>query len=308
MKCSLLGLVGLEGLTKRIRVVVFGKHPTTPDYIEEIGLSTPALVQAYKLLFEGIKENTTGSDGWSGLSNGQLIGFDHKGILDLGSDIIAVRIWPSRDSTEKREFPLIVCVQCSAAPLEWVLGEVLPCLDGIGETLVETSSLADVMAHVRDLERHLNERLRSDRPKAGPCKSYGEALAQLAQLPELSAEGTDLVRTLYHISERDLLAKSGEPFLVRIPLSKTTAPRSVAGWLRLLRAKYGKKVPLIGIWRNEGSWLDLFIGGLLPRQLYCIRVPAACALATSIPYPIDPGFWARYEQILKRARSGLQHR
>lgn len=294
--------------SRPIHVAAFGKHPNWDDHIEDIGLSAKAFIEVKRLIYlRGIGGNVT-SGSWEELKGrGQLGVFDHSFIFKRKKDIVAGRLWASEDAHGRTDYPMIVCVHCRKVPLDWIVTQVFPLLDGIREAVSRTSLAIQVRDQVADLERQLNKALRSSKPKRGKAGGFSDSLVELAQLRELRSSHEVLMRALYHIERQMNSSASGfsktkvdvPSMHARFPATSGGEAMTVTRWTSLLNAKFGDKVPVWILIPNNQDWLDMIVGEPTTELFFCLRaLPGALPLATSIPYSIDPGFRSEFQGLI----------
>ncbi len=302
--------------TQRVFLGVFGKHPGWDDHVDDLGLETDRLIALKRLLYvQGIGGNID-SGAWDDLQDDQrLDGFGHVLLYDVGDDLIAGRMWSSRDGKGRAKYPMVVCVQCSGLPIEWVLDHVPDALADIEAQCVATESADDVIA-ILDRWR---ERLRAAAVGVDADSAAAEApgpgpLSRVADDPALGPDRLGLMRVLYQ-TEREMA-----PFHVGAVADGATRPASLMRapalsgpwsltWLRLLRRQLDRSAPIMQIAPLNEPWIDLLVGEPTAQHLHCVRAtPEVAPLTTEVPYTIPPEFVQRVNDAIGASAAGGQER
>ena len=295
-----------SGPPDRVLVAAFGKHPGWDDHMEDIGLETPALVAVKRILYvEGIGKNIDNGK-WAELEARQsAIEFGHTFVWCRDGDMLAGRLWPSRDGRGRTNYPMVVCAHSRQVPLRWVYDGVLPPLASL-EAKCRNSSTADEVRAGLWACRGALQTLRD--AVAGPerePREEADPIAQLLQHPGLSLDREGLIRILYHI-DREMsvgfasrTGRDGSEHAAhaRVPAAGGLATEAAILWTRLLLREYGPHTSVLVILPQQRAWLDIIIGEPSPAQLVCLRASReALPLTNTVPYKISNEFAERIEQ------------
>lgn len=299
---------------RRLLVAAFGKHPGWTDHMEDLGLETDALVALKQTLYvQGITGNF---QEWSELEENQSsIDFGHVFVWCRNEDIVAGRLWKSRDGSHhpRTNYPMVVCAHCRRVPLRWVFDEVLTRLENLETKCRSCSSAAEVKARLSACQDEFSGL--QDTP-GGLEEEYpngADPIARLAEYPELGPGEEGLVRILYHI-DRAMQATSLSPpgkgpcwhAHARVPLSDAHATEASIRWVQFLLGKYGQACGVSVFLPACRTWLDLLVGEPGPPQLYCLRAAlAALPLTTTVPYNVSPEFAEETRQRIAHSRAVL---
>lgn len=302
-----------HGLTsEKIWVAAFGKHPGWDDHIDDIGIETDVLVTVKRMLYvQGIGGNV-GAGSWEKLTNDQLIGeFKHVLFWYVDGQLIVGRMWSSRDGKGRKSYPFVVCVQCRKLPMQWVFDNVVPRLERIERTCTSTTSASDVRMAVQSANRELRQLAGQYEASLYSIVAYPDALARLAQHPEMGPNREGLFRILYHIDREfgpsypdAVNGKTARSTLVRLPTSPNTTQENVLLWSSFLLARFGKTTSVLILVPPTGDWMDIIIGEATESQLYCLRASLkVIPLTSSIPYNIGLEFIDEVDHFMQGSRS-----
>lgn len=302
-----------EGISAKVFLGAFGKHPGWDDHIDDIGLETEVLVAVKRTLYtEGISTLVDSGD-WQQLDEAQRTrGFDHVFIRVSGGDCVAGQMWSSRDGKGRTLYPMVVAAHCRGLSLEWALTNLLPELAQIKDGCTSTTSAREVVAIV-DFHRgellHKAEQAPAERREA----ALPSGIAELARCGEMGPRGEGLVRVLYQI-EREmpgLAAHTGRTALtgvsdrshhIRVPACGDSIPQSALRWIGFMTSQLGDKQDVTLIFPLRERWVDIIIGEPSARQLFCVQAsPQRIPLSTEIPYSIDGEFRARVAALIEKA-------
>ncbi len=298
---------------RRLVVAAFGKHPGWKDHMEDIGLDTEVLVALKRILYvQGITGNL---EPWSDLETKQSsVEFGHTFVWCRNDDIVAGRLWKSRDGSHhpRTSYPMVVCVHGHRVSLHWAYDQALTRLADLETKCRNYGSASEVKACLSACQHEfsgLSDAL------SGSEEGYpngADPIARLAEYPELGPGEEGLIRILYHI-EREMQAGPLAPpdkgvcrhsAHARVPLTGDHVTDASVRWTQLLLGKYGQAC---GVWvflPPSRTWLDLLVGEPEPTQWYCLRAaPAALPLTTTVPYNVSPEFADQTRQRIAQARA-----
>ncbi len=299
--------------SENIFVAAFGKHPGWDDHIDDIGLETEVLIAAKRKLYvQGIGGNVD-SGRWDKLAANQRIEkFNRVIFWHIDGHQVVGRIWSSEDGKGRKSYPLVVCVQCSRLPMQWILDTVLPQLEKIERTCTATRSADDVRFCIQDARQKLRQLSQQCGGSADSIGAHPEALSELAGRPELGPRREGLYRILYHIDREVGLLRPGASkgkalgsALLRLPVRPNSMMQDVLLWTGLMLAKCGMKMSiLVLVPPKDSDWIDLIVGEPTEQQLYCLRAsPEVIPLTCNIPYNMSPEFIEQAKRLIQDGRS-----
>ena len=298
--------------SERIFVAAFGKHPGWDDHVDDIGFETNVFVAVKRMLYvQGIGGNID-SGSWDKLTNDQLIEeFKHVFFWYIDGNLIAGRMWSSQDGKGRKSYPFVVCVQCSKLPAKWIFENVLPQLEQIEADCAATNSASDVRMAIQSARQELRQLTQRFDRSQNPVATYPDALAKLAERPEMGPNREGLFRTLYHI-DREVgrhRANSASSMALRstslrIPTSPDTILESIMLWSSFLLERFGTNVPVLILLPLKNNWMDIIIGEPTELQIYCLRASLkVIPLTSNIPYNMDSEFIDQANKLIHGHRS-----
>jgi len=302
--------------SERIFVAAFGKHPGWDDHIDDIGLETDVFVTVKRILYvQGIGGNVD-SGSWDKLTNDQLVGeFKHVFFWYIDGNLIVGRMWSSQDGKGRKSYPFVVCVQCWKLPMQWVFENVLPQLERIEGTCTATTSASDVRSAIQNSRQQLRQSAQHCQTSPDSVIVYPDALAKLAERPEMGPNHEGLFRVLYHLDrEVGRHHPDGSKFgvsrsaLLRVPASLNTMLENLLMWSSFLLNRFGTNIPLLILMPLKNDWMDIIIGEPTELQLYCLRASLkVIPLTSSIPYNMSTEFIDQSNRLIEDSLRGPMH-
>jgi hypothetical protein len=298
--------------SERIFVAAFGKHPGWDDHIDDIGFETDVFVTLKRTLYiQGIGGNIE-SGSWDKLKEDQPIEeFKHVFFWYIDGNLIVGRMWSSQDGKGRKSYPFVVCVQCWKLPLQWIFENVLPQLEKIEEICTATASADDVRRTIQNAKQELRQLVQQHEVSPTSAVAYPDALAKLAEHPEMGPNHEGLFRVLYHI-DREIgrhRANSASSMAMRstalrVPASLSNMLESILLWSSFLLSQFGMNTPVLILVPLRYDWLDIIIGEPTELQLYCLRASLkVIPLTNSIPYNIGSEFINQANKLIEDSHS-----
>ncbi|MFN0132043.1 MAG: hypothetical protein ACKVW3_05870 [Phycisphaerales bacterium] len=289
-------------------LAAFGKHPGWDDHIDDLGLDTPELVSAKRMLYvEGVAGNVD-AGAWEALeADARLDTFDHLFAWRYpGGHVLTGALWSSSDGKGRKKYPMVVCAQLSGVSLAWALDSTLPVLSRLREECPH----AETAERIRGLVDRSRGALQAQVAAAeAPTESFDSPglLRQLSARPELGPDALGLVRVLYQC-ERELSAyrtpKSGisgrsSSFVIRaqhlrVPLGGETPEQGLVTWHRFMLTQVDRSASVLVVVPRGRPWVDVIVGEPTPAQFFCLRASTrTMPLGSDIPYTLEPEFVSR---------------
>jgi len=297
-----------------VSVAAFGKHPGWNDHMEDIGLDTDVLAELKRVLyFEGIGRNIDEGTWGKDKDEPAPRDYGHELLWVRGNDIVAGRLWPSRDGKGRSEYPMILCVHYSGLPLKFAVKTVFPLLEKIERLCVETDSADKVRQAVETARTKLLQFVESNLSTAALHIDYHRAVAELAAQFDAGPGREGLVRILYQMDREGvgLCQVPGRTVFVeqrthaRVPVGAGSGRETALLWVNFILGRLGKGTAVLVLMPVGESWMDIVVGKPTSAELYCTRASLkAIPLASSVPYNIDPGFSERINSLLRGASQG----
>jgi len=287
----------------RVTVTAFGKHPGWADFMDDVGLATPALVAIKRLCVEGIEKNI---GRWTELESRQsIVEFGHTFVRCRGSDVVAGRLWPSRDRQGRASYPMVVCAHCRHVAVRWVYDCVLPRLASLETECQSSDSASNVVACISACQGALQTMLDTSSPSDQQLHEEADPIARLMGYSGLQPDDEGLIRILYHI-DREMSAGLVSPVGrggythsadARVPVSGSHVVETSVLWTNLLVSQYGRRTGVLIIVPQQQAWIDILVGEHVPTQLYCLRAPIeALPLTNTVLYKISDEFAEKVRQ------------
>lgn len=252
-------------------LAAFGKHPGWDDHADDLGLVTPSLVEARRILYsEGISSQLA-SGAWDRLEeNGEAIEFDHYWLCTRENQSIAGSLWASRDGKGRERFPMIVCA-CTTQNAEFAL---FSAIDEFERRSKEATTSGEVIEAWRTVSAGLKD-IVGDAPEAIPLTV---PLAEIAGL-------MPLVRN-----------SKGKP--IRLPAVAEEPLANLKFWRRFAAFVYEPSTLLLLFQPRQHPWTDLIAGEPGPADLFPLR-----ASAMRLP-PWNFKFSTEHIETIERLRDG----
>lgn len=238
-----------DRLGHRAYFAVFGKHPGWDDHADALGLVTPSLVEARRLLYlEGISGQLA-SGAWDRLEeNGEAIEFDHYWLWTRENQSIAGSLWASRDGKGRGRFPMIVCAHVAQN------GELAPFLqiDEFERRCKDASTSEQVVEAWRAISAGLKSLDVSEGSEAIPLTVAPAEIAGI--IPRLRESKNEPIR---------LPAVTAEPL------------NNLKFWYRCAALIYGPSALLLLFQPRSHPWTDFIVGEPAPAGLFSLRASAS---------------------------------
>jgi hypothetical protein len=281
-----------------IRLGAFGKHPSFDDHLDDPGLSSPALVDARRILYADAIRANIDSGAWERLEPGQRLSqFDHTFLWSLSKRdeiLIVGRMLPSKDAKGRDKYPLVLCAELRGPTALGATPATIERLEVLAGQCVEASTRSDFGAALNTA--------RAEFPSVLLQPSLAPPVRELVE--GFNAAGNDAIecfarclyavqRELAPIADRQTATGTGH---VRLPLPPGMEDAAaLTAWLAVIHRWLPELRGVLLVKPRGQPWVDALVPIPLPVQLECIRkgtslVPLAC----DVPYNLDP-------QIIQRA-------
>ena len=302
--------------SKKILISAFGKHPGWDDHIDDIGLETNILIRVKRLLYiRGIGGNID-KGSWDKLHKDQRIEeFKHVFFWWIEGQMVVGRMWSSQDGKGRKSYPFVVCVQCQKLHMPWIVENVLPQLERIEATCRATSSAPEVQRAIQTAGQALLRLAQECTDTRSSTMQEPDAVAKLAEDPDMGPDRQGLFRILYHIDReagRTPMNHTGGGALrstaLRVHISESAMPESIQLWSSFLLDRFGANTSVLILMPLENQWMDIIIGEPSETQLYCLRASLkVLPMTSSIPYNISPEYIAQAKRLIGDLESQTHH-
>jgi len=274
----------------------FGKHPGWNDHLDDIGLVTTSLVEARSILYGGIAHQIEQA-AWEKAGAAKMLpGFDHVIHWRRLNESLTGLIWSSQDGKGRALYPMIAVAHCVTRSFSWLAGELLPALEDVRAKCRGTTSSGVVIAHIKGVEKALQERLP---PISHVPSEPGLGVATWAA--HLTKEPATLRRVLHHLRRNLTLftpgslewcksEKQGMSRTLRLPQIPGASPaESLNAWISFLTTQLDPAVPFFGLLPVDSNWLDVIVGEPAAADFFLLRARSSgVPVVTDIPYDFVP--------------------
>lgn len=304
-------------------VAAFGKHPGWDDHLEEnsqapdLGVRTPSLILTKNLLYEqGIGRNIDAGN-WEKLDSTQrLEEFHHHFFWHGESGMIGGILWSSRDGKGRARYPMVLAAHAIGTHRRWTISTFFPRLEQLRGECQSTDRAADVS---RFLDQARSD-LRTAVANSGRSQSsISDLLAHFVTHPQFGIDHEGLLRVCYQLqgqvgayapgrynSREARKARSQE---LRVPAAGRDPVSIFLCWTQLARLFIDDAVPMLAIWPEGESWVDIVIGQPTPEDFTCLRTtPLQHPFVSDIPFNLDPAFREQTKARLEAMVRGEQPR
>lgn len=316
----------LVGLSKEdegpaLRAAVFGKHPGWNDHMDELGLSTPRLVEFRRTFYaEGVGA-LIDQGVWESMGDDERLGgFDHSFARRVGGVWLIGRFWSSTDGRGRSKYPMVVVVDCGSLPLEASLRTAMPLTERGKASFCATKDASAVVAAYERLQAELNAEA-AVAAADGESLTHAQALRRLLNHPGVAGGEEDAVLRALYGAERELGAvlgviRAGSTSVgsglttaeadghVRLPRAEPESSMAIRLWAGLLSPALRSKAVLT-VFAPEGEgWVDA-VTGTSAESLVCLRCGLRrVPLASEVPYTIDAAFRERVTSAIGPGAGG----
>jgi hypothetical protein len=250
-----------DALHGRVCLAGFGKHPAWDDHIDDIGLETESLVITKLILYsEGIASHIS-SGAWNQLETSRhAMSFDHRFVWGRGSQSIVGGIWASTDGKGRRQFPMIICLQCETGSSEAV-GRFLKAIEGLSFAWKQEKTKLGVHA--------ARDRVFSEIMSSYPA-ARNELFAEIGD-PEENAMLPALITLSDGIKSGALLESGGNGKHLRLPGIAASPATNLAFWAGFADRQNTAQTPCLAIAAANARFVDLILGQPHARDFFCLR-------------------------------------
>jgi len=284
----------------RLHLALFGKHPCWKDHIEDIGLTTPSLVEfKRRLYYEGISGRLD-CGAWRDLPPAHRIeSFDHEMLWTGPTGVIFAILWHSSDGGGRAAYPMVAAAHFLTPRLPATVGPVFDALQQVAEDCRNAQDRAAVAeAQARGVER-LIQAARKLVPMSAQTwdRSCREEFINDAGFGEA---GAGFARLFYALSEyQSLNLASRNTFCYRLA-DGAAATESLNLWQTLLRSQLDSSDSLLLTRCRTAPWVDALAGEFPAEEFFRLKAgPAEIPLVTDIPYQVPDELKEQSRMVLE---------
>jgi hypothetical protein len=268
-------------------VGAFGKHPSEPDHLPGLGLSTEALRRLKQQVYDHGFEPQIAA--WRRLDADRLsVPWGHTCLHRVGDDLLLSRYWPSSDAVGRADYPMVLCIHARGWSVARMLGPVLDQVVLAEQSLKSGGQPAEVI-------ELLQEDLRAAFPTPDATDPDPATFHRIVRCPAL-VENQALARVV--CSTGDVVdpsrASPGEgrkaPAFarMRVPLCAPDGPEAIERWEGFFTHLVGAQTSLALVCPDRRRWVDLILGDAPPDVYYCFRAgDRAIPPVTRTPAPLS---------------------
>jgi len=289
-----------QDTNSRLHLALFGKHPCWKDHIEDIGLTTPSLVEfKRRLYYDGISGRLD-CGAWRDLPPEHRIeSFDHELLWTGATGVIFAILWHSSDGGGRAAYPMVAAAHFLTARLPAVVGPVFDALQQVAEDCRKAQDRPAVAeAQARGVER-LIQAARSLVPMS--AQTWDRSCREdFINHPGFGEGGDGFARLFYALTEyQNLNPATRNTFCYRLT-DGGAATESLNLWQTLLRAQLDAADSLLLARCRSAPWVDAMAGDFPADEFFRLKAgQAEIPLVTDIPYQVPDELKEQTRMVLE---------
>ena len=298
------GRAAAETGAARLTLAIFGKHPGWNDHIPGINVETETLAHVKQAMYVGGVGGRIDAGAWRNLeTEKRLEGFQHVFLWIRNGHVILGRMHSSEDGRNRKEYPLVLCLDADGISPERILTRAMPELERLLSACQATSSAEQVSAECRMAQERLRDAfLRGAAPVAPAIALTHETRRRFVEHRALGPDRVGLLRILHELGSAGNPAGGSQgdsrPRHVRLPLAADSRDHALLLWAGFLQGAIPAGSPLLFISRNGTDWIDAIVGEPTSDDFFCLQATLnALPLASQIPYEVAPELKTRLQQL-----------
>lgn len=278
----------------------FGKHPAWDDHIPDLGLDSEPLIATARYLYRKAISDVIDQGLWDKLPSGEALAeFNHVFVWLDERETLVGKLWSSSDGKGRTKFPMVVCGHFSNRA-EPGLPDVGPDLSQLEKSCRAATSEEDVRQLIADARKSAAILLRAPAEKETPrteiAQSLGlepssEAVARIAYSARSHfspLRETGIAKARINLKLETILSL---PQHIRVPAVPDKPFASQHFWQQFLSDVIPVGAPQLYIAPVAFPWLDIIVGPLTAKHLFCLRADEkAMPLASQIPFTLTDEF------------------
>jgi hypothetical protein len=284
----------------RLHLALFGKHPCWNDHMEDIGLTTPSLLEfKRRLYYDGISGRLD-SGAWRHLAaENRIETFDHELLWTGPSGVIFAILWHSADGGGRAAYPMVAAAHFLTSRLPAKIG---PVFDALQQTAAECRDAHDrdavKAAQARGLER-LIQAARALVPMAAQTWNR-EDRENFINHASFGEGGDGFARLFYALTEyQNLNSATKNTFCYRVTDGGAGA-ESLTIWQILMRAQMEASQSLLTLRSRQWPWVDLLAGDFPAEEFFRLKATThEIPLVTDIPYQLPDELKEQTRMVLE---------
>ncbi|HXR07443.1 MAG TPA: SUMF1/EgtB/PvdO family nonheme iron enzyme [Candidatus Acidoferrum sp.] len=298
-----------EGVSPRLTLAAFGKHPGWDDHMPGIGVDTESLAYIKQTLYVTGIGRQIDSGAWEKLEpEKRQEGFDHTFLLLRAGHVVLGQLWSSKDGKGRAKYPMVLCVDGERVSPRLMLSLVRPGLQNLRDACKAAATADQVAGHCRAAQEELRKLFIGGTIQAEPNQP-GDEPRLFLERAELGPDRLGLLRVMHELSGSFDTAggtrvsahgggASPQSLHFRVPLAADTQDSAFLLWAGFVRAALSSAVPLVLFARGQADWLDLVAGEPKGDDFFFLQASRkGFPLVTEIPYQVAPNAMAALREI-----------
>lgn len=298
------GRAAAETGAARLTLAIFGKHPGWNDHIPGINVETETLAHVKQAMYVSGIGGRIDAGAWRNLeTEKRLEGFQHVFVWMRNGHVILGRMHSSEDGRNRKEYPLVLCLDAEGISPERILARALPELERLLSACQATSSAEQVSAECRMAQERLRDAFLREGALVAPAGALPpETRRRFVEHQALGPNRVGLLRILHELGSAGNPAGGSQgdsrPRHVRLPLAADSRDHALLLWAGFLLGAIPACSSLLFISRNGTDWLDAIVGEPTSDDFFCLQAAlSALPLASQIPYDVAPELKTRLQQL-----------
>jgi hypothetical protein len=207
---------------------------------------------------------------------------------------------------------MIVVAHSVTRSFTWLASEVLPALENVKAKCRETNSSGVVIAHLKGMEKTLQEKM------PDPNRTQTSAgLGVPAWAAHFQQDPMALRRVLHHLRRNFTgftpgtlewcKGERGASRSIRLPQIPGASPaESLNAWISFLATQLDPAVPMLGLLPVGEAWVDVLVGEPTATDFALLRTRSKEApIVTDIPYEVAPETKADDDRMAASVAQGV---
>ncbi|MCX6874546.1 MAG: hypothetical protein NTW21_12185 [Verrucomicrobia bacterium] len=284
----------------RLHLALFGKHPGWNDHMEDLGLSTPSLLEfKRRVYYEGISGRLD-CGAWRNLApEGRIEAFDHELLWTGPTGVIFAILWHSTDGGGRAAYPMVAAAHFLTGRLP---AKVEPVFDALQLVADECRTAPDRDA-VKAAQARGSERLIQTARALVPMSSQTwsrEDRENFINHASFGEGGDGFTRLFYALTEyQNLTPAAKHTFCYRVT-DGGAGPEAIALWQTLMRAQMEASHSLLAMRCRHCPWVDLLAGEFPAEEFFRLKAKASeIPLVTDVPYSVPEELKEQTRMVLE---------
>ena len=284
----------------RLHLAVFGKHPCWNDHMEDLGLTTPSLIQfKRRLYYEGISGRLD-CGAWRDLApESRIETFDHQLLSTGQTGVIFAVLWHSADGGGRAAYPMVAAAHFLTSRLPAKAGPVFEALEQVADDCRHAQDREAVaQAQTHGLDR-LIQAARALVPLSAQTWNREERETFLNHA-SFGEGGDGFARLFYAFTEyQNLHGSTKNTFCYRVTDGGAEA-EALTIWQTLMRAQMDTSHSLLAVRCRQQTWVDLLAGEFPSEEFFRLKAKAQeIPLVTDIPYQVPDELKEQTRMVLE---------